>query len=306
MPRIPDHFIGCSFYVYPSLESAQRGERFGGSGFLVHVPSVDHERWLHVYAVTNKHVLDSGSHVLRLNTYEGQSEIIQTRPDSWIVHPDGDDIAVTPIEPDSRRVRWFSIGTDQFVNRERVNEYGIGLGDDTFLIGRLVTLEGRQRNTPVVRFGNISMLPDEPINVDGHDREAFLVECRSLSGFSGSPVFVTLKRTFHAPDIPKELDPPQPEGNARATLQSISGSYGPWLLGVDFAHMPLWKPVFERDKKTKIDSWVDANTGIACVVPAWKLLALLENEEFVTQRKIDDQEIARQKERSAGGGQQVE
>lgn len=296
MPRIPDRFLRCSFYVYRSEQSAKDGEMYGGSGFLVHVAS-EHEGWVHLYAVTNKHVLDGGFHVLRLNSRDGRPEIIPTSPDSWIHHPGGDDVAALSIQLDSERIPWFSIGTDTFITHERADKYCLGPGDETFLIGRLVTLEGYQKNTPVVRFGNISMLPDEPIWVAGHEREAFLVECRSLSGFSGSPVFVTPERVIDTPDIALDHMAQDAEGDFIAP--AAKKTHGPFLLGIDFAHMPLWKPVFEADKETRTDKWVDANTGIACVVPAWRLLTLLEeDEELVQRRKKDDEKIALGKARS--------
>jgi hypothetical protein len=295
VPRIPDHYLSCSFFVYKSELAAKTGERYGGSGFLVHVPSV-HEGWIHLYAVTNKHVLDGGYHVLRVNTRDGKSEIIPTKPDSWTCHPDGDDIAAMPLDLDGGLVRSWSIGTDKFITRKIESEYYIGPGDETFMVGRLVTIEGLQRNTPVVRFGNVSMSPKEPIQTPDGEREAFLVECRSLSGFSGSPVFVIADRTFYAPDIPSDLAlPEQPEGGVRVVTNSISSKFGPWLLGVDFSHMPLWKSVFESDTKVKTSNVVDANTGIACVIPAWRLLTLLQDEDFVKERKKEDEAIAERK-----------
>src|SRR6266852_9284872 len=66
-----------------------------------------------------------------------------------------------------------------------------------FFYGRFISHDGKQRNRPVMRFGNISMLPDQdaPVGVGDHDQLAFLVECRSLGGFSGSSAFVKLSTT---------------------------------------------------------------------------------------------------------------
>ena len=63
-------------------------------------------------------------------------------------------------------------------------------------------------------------------------------------------------------------------------------------MGIDFAHMPLFRPVLEQDKKTPADYYVDANTGIACVIPSWRIMSVLEDEELVKQRKNDDDELA--------------
>jgi hypothetical protein len=178
-----------------------------------------------------------------------------------VLHPDGDDIAAIPLELDSSRVRWHSIGVPDFLTPEIMDSYFIGPGDETYMIGRLVTLDGRQRNTPVVRYGNVSMSPNEPIRLEGRDHEAFLIECRSLSGFSGSPVFViAADRAFDALTLPKELRQSQ---NDSTIMKLVRGTWGPWLLGIDFAHVPLWKPVYESDHETATSNWVDANTGMA-------------------------------------------
>jgi len=308
MPRIPNQFLDCSIFLYDSVKAAQDGEGFGGSGFLVHVPS-KHEGWVHPYAVTNRHIIDHGFHVLRLNTVDGRTDTISTEPESWFLHPDDDDIAILPIEMEGKKFKWFSIATTHFITPDIIANYRVGPGDEAFLIGRLITVEGRQRNTPVVRFGNISMMADasEPIiREDGQEQESFLVECRSLSGFSGSPVFVSTSQTYDSNNTPQitewgeSIPTAEPEtGGLKIEFISVSGTFGPWLLGIDWGHLPLWKPVYEKQHKTKTDYIVDANTGIACVVPSWRILDLLNQRELVRERKRDDEEIARRKRDAA-------
>lgn len=286
---IPHCILDCSIYLYGSVKSAQDGDSFGGSGFLIHVPS-RHEGFIHPYAVTNKHVVDGGFRVLRMNTSNGKFDVIPSEPESWTLHPEGDDLAAMPIKAVDGKFQWFSIGVEKFITHDILDDNRIGLGDEVFLVGRLVTTPGRQRNTPVIRFGNLSMMadPKEPVTLEsGHEQECFLVECRSLSGFSGSPVFIdTTGVRVYGDRIPKapQLAPPN-------TVQTISDMYCQWLLGVDCSHIPLWKPVYEG--KCKTDYRVEANTGIACVIPAWRILELLNDEDLVKARKTDDAEIAR-------------
>ncbi|PYV22605.1 MAG: hypothetical protein DMG27_17915 [Acidobacteria bacterium] len=309
VPRIADHFLDCSVYFYESIESARAGERYGGSGFLVDIPS-EHPGFIHLYAVTNKHIIDGGFRVLRLNTIDGKMDMLPSNPDAWTFHPEGDDIAVMPIESIDNKFRLFSVATSAFITPDIIQDFGIGPGDETFLIGRLVTVEGRQRNRPVVRFGNLSMMadPSEPVILgDGHEQESFLVECRSLSGFSGSPIFVLADRVYRNQRIPQGLrrpvpvEPSAPEGGSgirvRLESQTIYGVFGPWLLGIDCAHVPLWKPVYIADRKTKEGSGyqVEANTGIACAIPAWRILDVLNDDEIVKARKRDDAEITKRK-----------
>lgn len=307
MAPIPKQFLDCSVYFYDSEQAARDGERSGGSGFLVHIPS-EHKGMVHLYAVTNKHVIDKGSQVLRINTVEGGIGIITSQRDSWWDHPDGYDVSVLPIEMEGERFRWFSVGINKFITRDIVNDYQLGPGDDAFLIGRLVTPWGQQRNIPAVRFGNISMMADPNELVRGYggvEQECFFVDCRSLSGFSGSPVFVSTTRAYFSDEhYPKDLMPeaqgPSEEGIGLTITRVITqGTFGPWLLGIDWGHLPLWRSVYEKDEETCTDYKVEQNTGIACVLPAWHILNLLNERELVMQRKRDDDEIARKKQSAA-------
>jgi hypothetical protein len=137
-------------------------------------------------------------------------------------------------------------------------------------VGRLVNHEGRQKNIPTARFGNISMMPEEPIlHPSGIMQESFVVEARSWSGYSGSPVFAWI-----------------PGSDQRSNNLFLSPGWGPWLLGVDWGHIQDWEKVYESDEKTTVaGKWkVKVNTGMAGVVPAWRLLALLNCEQLKMQR----------------------
>src|SRR5258708_3724047 len=91
VPRIPDGYLDCVVYLYPTEVDAEDGERAGGSGFLVGVPSQGLGRnfWF-LYAVSNKHVINNST-ILRLNTRDNKKTIMTTVRRSWTLHPDGDD-----------------------------------------------------------------------------------------------------------------------------------------------------------------------------------------------------------------------
>ena len=55
----------------------------------------------HLYAVTNNHVVAEGYMALRLNTKNGNTDVIQTEYHKWESHPN-DDIAVCPIALDEQ------------------------------------------------------------------------------------------------------------------------------------------------------------------------------------------------------------
>ena len=294
MPRISDEIADCTFYLYHSIEAARSGSLAGGSGFLVHLQSAV-PGYGHFYAVTNDHLIRDGCCVLRLNRKNGGIDALKTDAGDWVKHRAGDDIAVCPIRIDET-FQWRSVGIESFIDKQTIEAYNVGYGDEVFLAGRLVAHSGRQRNAIVVRFGNISLMADADELIDcgaWGQHEGFLVECRSLSGFSGSPVFVMTTQDYKY--IPqhrlRELRQEQTIG-IPGEIISRSGTFGPWLLGIDWGHMPLWKPVFEADKNTRTKQVVEQNTGIACVSPAWKILEVLSVEDLVKARHEEDQRIA--------------
>jgi hypothetical protein len=314
MPRIQDEIVECSIYLYSSKTAALEGDHAGGSGFLVHVPSGTDNTHGHIYAVTNKHLLDEGFSVLRLSKKSGGIDTLSTERQAWIPHPLGYDVEVFPVDLPQENFRWRSVSAELFISPEIIEAYKIGLGDDAFLVGRLVTHEGKQKNSPIVRFGNISLMadPNEPIRCKGHDQEGFLVECRSLSGFSGSPVFVQTEQSYSGDDATRVVktrgsifgtkaaanSPGKVEGFSYArrdppqnSMVSISGRFGPWLLGIDWGHVPLWRPVYEQNQETTTKYKVEANTGVACVLPAWHILETLNTEELVKLRRKEDRKL---------------
>jgi len=110
-----------------------QGGHSGGSGFLVHVPSAGHQELRYPYAVTNRHLIDNGYRFLRLNTNDGRLHIVPSEPEAWRLHPDGDDVAILALELDWTLLKWFSIGTEDFVSPEIMAEYRLGPGDEVFL-----------------------------------------------------------------------------------------------------------------------------------------------------------------------------
>lgn len=278
MPRIDDKWLDSVIYLYPTLEQAYAGERAGGCGFLLGVEAEPNESERHVYAVTNSHVIrEGGSPVIRVNTQDGGVNVVEKTADDWEHHPDGDDIAVCQVVLSDDRYKTNLIPKQACVNNAHIHVFGMGPGDDVFALSRFVEHEGRQRNTPVVRFGNVAMMPIERIKLEGRDYsvDAFLVEARSLSGHSGSPVFVYLNPDGFF----------NPGDRALIPNQMIRG---PWLLGVDFAHMP-WTGKVKDNAGGHPEGWtVELNSGFMAVAPAWKLQEWLDSPEMVAGRLTAD------------------
>lgn len=283
MPRIRDEFLDCVIYLYADEDSAQKGVRAGGSGFLVGIQSKLIKEKYHVYAVTNKHVAWTGGYsVVRLNRHDGKSDSIELEPDKWTIHPDGDDLAVVKLDPDRATFKYRRVPEGIFISPKIIADHNIGPGDDCYMVGRFINHDGRQRNLPSVRFGNIGMMPNEPIRLeDGFLQDSFAVEMRSIGGYSGSPVFVHI-----LPGMPRY--DPRPTDK----LQVINRLDGPWLLGIDWGHIHSTEPVLDKSTGLPVPTkeYVRSNSGMVGVVPAWKLRELLYLPRFKEQRMSEDQE----------------
>lgn len=73
---------------------------------------------------------------------------------------------------------------------------------------------------------------------------------------------------------------------------------GPWLLGVDWVHIQNYEEVLESTAPKKIAvplRYVKVNTGMAGVIPAWRIADIINSEEFVMYRRKEDQRISEQK-----------
>lgn len=290
MPRIPDSFLDNTIYLYPSADAAKTGEQVGGTGFLVGWRTATPPPMLHVYAVTCAHVIADGSPVIRVNTKGGDWDVIERDSADWLQEPDGIDLAVCPIDF-SYQHKYHVVGINDFVDETKIAKFAIGPGDDVFMAGRFVNHDGKQKNTPTLRFGNIAMMPGEPISGwQNIPQVSFLVDMRSRTAFSGSPVFVYI--------APTEIR----LGLRYWTSQQASTFYGPWLLGVDWGHIPIYEKVLgsERDQygnRLPVNPDWDVKTisGMNTVTPAWKLLEFLMNDADLNEmRSKKHKEAARQ------------
>jgi hypothetical protein len=282
MPRIPDQLLHCPFYIYQSIEDAKSGKiTSGASGVWLSVPLSNNPDWSQEYAVTNSHVIkeifnNRTTPIIRINTNDGGFDLLDpsaTGLSNWVHHPDGSDVAALPIDVFRASHRIVSIPVQYLATKEVIDSNNIGPGDETLMIGRFFNHEGRQRNTPAVRFGNISMMPFEPIlDQYGFTQESYLIECRSIPGHSGSPVF-----TYIPPNAMR------PYAFGWAVVAKSSLSKGPWLLGIDWCHM--------NDKSGQ-------NTGMAGVIPAWKILEVLNLDVLKSMREQADEEATKRKQES--------
>lgn len=280
--RIGQALLDTSFYLYPDQASADEARRIGGSGFVAGLPLGASAAGAHtLWAVTNRHVIESGHWTIRLNNRDGKTVCIDTDEQEWFYHPDGDDLAVRHLAvPQSGKVNF--VPESMMLTKQAAEILDIGPGDAAFVIGRFVTMDGRQRNTPSVRFGQISQIPDEKLKYDKYKQEAWLVEVKSLNGYSGSPVFCYLDPMYYRTNL-KPISGPDPAlGNSYDHKGNIIGQgrfeSGPYLLGVDCCMVPIWQKVCDAaGQENQAGMQVPLNSGMMGVIPAWRLLDMLNS-----------------------------
>jgi hypothetical protein len=276
------HFLQSVIFIYPSKEAADNSREEGASGFLVGIPSKVFPEACYVYAVTNRHVIEKGGSVIRINTTNGAVKVIDLKPSDW-VKSDTDDLAACELTLDSTKHEFRLILPELFLTPKDIKEYQMGAGMEVFIVGRFTAHSGNLRNHPAARFGAVSMLESEPIKQSGgHRQESFLVEMHTASGYSGSPVFIYVSK------------------QTPGTRVTMGWDYKSWLLGVDWGHLPKWEDLIDKGERKHPDGWgINTNSGMTGVVPCWKLLEFLNSEDFAESR--ERQEIVAATERNTTG-----
>lgn len=277
--RVPQTWLDGVFYLYPDGRSAEADELAGGCGFLLGWPIAEDSQDFLLFAVTNRHVVDQGSWTVRLNGKPSGLTCIETNDAEWIF-AENSDLAIRPMALSQNQHRFNFITNTWLLDRAWYTALNIGPGDECLSIGRFVGHAGKNSNNPVVRFGQISQNPIEPVLMDGQPQECFLVESRSIGGYSGSPVFVHLDKEYYRDDINGRV---APDGT---TLGRGRFPTGPFLLGVNCAMIKLWDRVCDASKQVLQTGFqVPMNTGMMAVVPAWHIIQLMEAPAVTALRR---------------------
>ena len=286
MPLIPEGYLYCTAYLYHSEDAAQNGTSSGGSGFLISLTSDVNPDVKYVYVVTNRHVVKGGHAVARLYTVDNKPDIPPLG--DWYYRDDADDIAICALGPMMPPYKYVFVPDTYCLDQTTYQtDLHVGPGDDVFMVGRLIGHDGKQRNTPSVRFGNVAMNPEEPVMHDGHLQYSFIVESRSIAGYSGSPVFLHI----------------QPH-NWRPNVSQNTGQWKHHLLGVDCGHMLIPEPLRDRRQVNIPGPWkqeqqgrsheslyVRTNNGMMVVVPSWSLREMLNTNVLLSARKSYEEKL---------------
>jgi hypothetical protein len=200
---------------------------------------------------------------------------------SWEYPSAGDDIAAGEL-PLRSHFHYKPIDIGFLVTKDMARDLRIGLGDDLFMVGRFINHDGKERNIPVVRFGTIAMMPDEPIMDDGHPQESFLIEIRTIPGYSGSPVLVHIPDTRLKDQRVKPTDQDLKYFKQHGCLEKCLGIEWRRVKGDTVATPSINGSTFD----------IQLTSGMFGCIPAWKIADLLRtNEKFVMQRREGDKRM---------------
>jgi hypothetical protein len=272
---VDEQFRRCVTFLYVDSNQSGGVRRPVGSVFFVGLPALDDPSQgtaRLVFAVTARHVIDGSEELwLRMRTNDGGYEDVALRRDAWVLHPTSDvAVALMPVTP-THELRW--IGTEMFATREFVAEHGIGEGDDVFFSGLFIGHYGKGVPQPIIRFGNVALMPREPVKVEISkyprtlaEVEAYLVEARSWGGQSGSPAFLTFSAQRHmGGDLVVGGMPPF------ALLGLVQG---------------IWTdPQGAKAPDPSGEGVIEVNMGISVVIPAWAIMDLLLGGELAAVLK---------------------
>ena len=287
MPQLGGYkfLLDSIVFLYASAADGEHNHKFGGTGFLIGIPSTRWpEKYSHIYVISNWHVaIKEGFSAVRLNRADGRTDTFDSGPENWHFIPGGADIAALPLPPlRADEYRSAVLGPTFFLSRGEMSQLDITAGEDVFMLGRFVDYTGHATNLPAMRFGNISIVDAEIQEAQGKIRKNFVVDVHSRSGYSGSPVF--LYRTSGS--------------NLGVGNNVIVGPPLVRLLGIHWSQFPeQWELKLQnKDATNEVaisgnSSYIQGLSGMTCVSPAWDILDVLQLDSLVQQREADEQRL---------------
>jgi hypothetical protein len=272
--RVPELIIKSVAFISYRHEAALMGEDIdpGATAFYVGYPSSIVPGVRFNYFVTAKHALNNkhgGEIGLLVNSTSSGRIFVPFGKQRWYQHPTDNsvDVLVLPFEHRADlAVHYVAIET--FLGKDHIDNFqggAFGLGNEVFFPGLFEFAPGATRNMPFLRYGNVAMIPDGPIQVDSGFAGVYLIESRSISGLSGSPVFMRPTANLDLWD------------SAKRKVSGIFPLESYVLLGMIGGH---W------DANPH-----GVNMGISWVVPARKILEVLNHPELVAARNEYDERL---------------
>jgi hypothetical protein len=287
--RVPDAVLKCVAFI-GELAGGERTELYGdlhATGFFVSIPletRLSLERYL--FFVTAKHVasdLQGRDCYFLVNRKGGGVVHLSCNGRPWLIHPTDDtaDVAVVGVEINPS-ADIMAVMVEDFVlpddleNLQGPSSQKVGVGDEVFATGLFTEAPGSSRILPIVRHGNLAMIPTEQIQTELGYADVYLVEARSIGGLSGSPVWVHPNMQM----VVKDGDQIKP-ANLVGPGKLLGLMHGHW----DILESDINKATITHERKRGV------NLGIGIVVPAYKIREILYQNELVQNRRELENEI---------------
>jgi len=283
--RIPDVILKCVGFIGEIVykDGVKQYGDLHATGFFVSVPSTSkHVIGCYSYFVTAKHVANDlkDRDIYFLVNKKGGGLLHLDPLTPWILHPTDEtaDIAIVSAQIDPRADS-VAIAIEDFISNKDFESNAVGVGDEVFATGLFTEAPGTSRNLPIVRHGNLAMIPDEQIQTELGYADVYLVEARSIGGLSGSPVWVR-------PSLVVPMQRPNGEWLPTAIVgpgRFLGLSHGHW----DVRECDINKPSITHDRKRGV------NYGVAIVVPASKIEETINQPALVDIRNEMDEAMAK-------------
>ncbi len=271
--------VGFVGEFHPDVGESGEPGQMHGTGFFVSIPSSVYGFYL--YFVTARHVAeglkDCETCIIVNKIMGGTMEIKPAEPPLWFTHPTdlSCDVAVTPVIFVGNAYI-LPIPVEELVTAEDIQQLDIGIGDEVFTTGLFSEIPNTTRNIPIVRHGNISMMPGEQIQTAYGYADVCLIEARSIGGLSGSPVFVR-----PTANIPLANAPIGAFLGLTDQVKLLGVMHGHW----DVKESEINNPDLHHDRKRGV------NYGIAIVTPASKIIETLDCKVLKGMRMKGDQQL---------------
>jgi hypothetical protein len=283
--RVPENALRSVGFVSEVVHTDANGQEeldHFATGFFVSVQSTLVPHMTYFYFVTAKHVVRHlAGHDIRfiVNKKGGGVKQFEGVGNTFWSHPTDEaaDVAVLPVwcEPDMDIVY---VPTNNFLTPEVIKKNRrVGIGDEVFIAGLFTYAPGIDRVMPLIRHGNLAMIPEQQIQTDLGFADVYLIEARSIGGISGSPVFVR-PSVLLASNLMEGL----PGGRVEPTL----GTGGTEFLGLIHGHWDIRESELNHPKIAHALHGV--NLGVAIVTPAFKIIETLNRTELIAMREAAD------------------
>lgn len=286
--RLPDTILHTSFLLGFKRETPH----YAGSGFVVAVPGAHGNS--HLYVVTAKHLaerMECCPIIMGFSYRDGSKALLEEDTVHWYVHPTeagAVDVAVTPFASAQRDLLDLEpISEHLFASGERMRQASIGVGEEITAVGVFTRFSYHEdRHLPIVRTGHLAMLPTLRIPVKNFEpMEAYVAE---IEGLSGSPVWV--RPTDH-------FDAAQKDGGEEKPSVPFNDDTDVIFLGLLHGRWAVSKAAMEGQSAQYTEEMI---SGMSIVVPAHKILEVINQPELAAMRAKSDEKTA--KKSSAAGG----